>query len=314
MHFMRASACLAIMALTACNNNLVTLSGLPSPTVPNPRNSRTFHFSGKPTTFKVPPGVSLLHVTADGAQGGGSQGNYGPPGALGAEITALIPVKPGQQLVIYVGGHGTLGGNGSHAGGGFNGGGNAVANGYGGGGSTDIRTGRDLQDRILVAGGGGGTGETFKFYNGPYYWCYGGSDGLGGATKGGAGTYGYCGGGNGGAGASEVAGGSGGTGGPKGSPSQGGYGNQPCAGVSGNPGRLADSGAGGTGCAGNGGGGGGGYYGGGGGGSGGCCNAYGGGAGGGGGGGSSYVEPSAQKVQRAAGAGPTGAGLVTITW
>lgn len=314
MRFIRASACLAITALTACNNNLVTLSGLPAPTVPNPKNSRTFHLTGKAAPFTVPTGVTQIHVTVDGAQGGGSQGAVGPPGAFGAEISAEITVRPGQQLIVYVGGHGTIGGNGRAAGGGFNGGGNAFEKAYGGGGSSDVRTGPNLQDRILVAAGGGGTGETFKFLNGSQYWCYGGSDGLGGAAKGGQGSYGYCGGGNGGGGGSEVTGGAGGTGGPKGSASQGGYGNQPCKGAAGKPGRAGYGGAGAATCAGNGGGGGGGYYGGGGGGSGGCCNAYGGGAGGGGGGGSSYVEPNATQVQRATGAGPTGDGVVAFTW
>jgi len=314
MRFIRASACLTITALTACNNNLVTLSGLPAPTVPNPRNSRTFHTTGKAATFAVPTGVTQIHVTLDGAQGGGSSGAFGPPGARGAEISAEITVRGGQVLTIYVGGHGTAGGNGNATGGGFNGGGSALAHAYGGGGSSDVRTGPGLSDRIIVAGGGGGTGETFKFAEGSQYWCYGGSDGLGGATKGSQGSYGYCGGGNGGEGGSEVAGGSGGAGGPKGSPSQGGYGNQPCQGSSGKPGRLGSGGAGGMTCAGNGGGGGGGYYGGGGAGSGGCCNAYGGGAGGGGGGGSSYVELNATRVQRAAGGGPAGDGLVSITW
>ena len=313
MRFLRAWAYLTVTALlVACNNNLVTLSGLPQPTASGPP-SKTFSYTGKPQTFRVPAGVSQLNVTVEGAGGGGGTKGIGPPGARGAKITATISVKPGQILTIYVGGHGKLGGNGSAEGGGFNGGGNAVASAFGGGGSSDVRTGPTLSDRILVAAGGGGTGETLQVFpgTGSYYWCYGGGGGLGGAKGGGFGTYGYCNGGNGGRGGSIRAGGAGGAGGAQGS----GSGGQPCNGAPGKSGALGRAGDGGTRCSGSGGGAGGGYYGGGGGGSGGCCNAQGGGgAGGGGGGGSSYVEPTATNIQRSTGLGSPSDGLVSFTW
>ena len=315
MRFLRASTCLTITALTACNNNLVTLAGLPHPTASGPP-SATFSYTGKPQTFRVPIGVTHLNVTLLGAGGGGGNKGIGPPGARGAKITATIAVRPGQVLTIYVGGRGKLGGTGTADGGGFNGGGNAVASAFGGGGSSDVRTGPQLRDRIIVAGGGGGSGETLQVFKGHgYYWCYGGGGGLGGATTGGFGTYGYCSGGNGGRGGTERVGGSGGAGGPEGSGSGGSGGSQLCKGADGKNGTSGRGGGGGARCSGSGAGAGGGYYGGGGGGSGGCCNIYGGGgAGGGGGGGSSYVEPSATNVQRMTGFGSPSDGVVSFTW
>jgi hypothetical protein len=303
---------LIIMALAACNNNKVTLSGLPAPAEPGLPSTILF-YTGKVQAFTVPAGVTQLNVTVDGAEGGGGQ-DYTPPGARGAEIRATIPVRPGQNLSIYVGGRGGLGGNNGPAGGGFNGGGAAFAQAYGGGGSSDVRTGPSLRDRILVAGGGGGSGETLQIFAGSsYYWCYGGGGGLGGGDhRGGRGTYGYCNGGNGGIGGAQGTGGSGGAGGPEGPGSRG---SQPCKGAAGKSGALGAGGDGGGTCSGKGGGGGGGYYGGGGGGSGGCCGAQGGGgAGGGGGGGSSYVERSATNVRRLVGEGPLGDGQVMFTW
>jgi hypothetical protein len=80
-------------------------------------------------------------------------------GARGAEVggasVVAVPVTAGQQLAVVVGGKA------NRSTGGFNGGGSGVA-GYtsGGGGASDIRAGGwRLEDRIAVAGGGGGTGR-----------------------------------------------------------------------------------------------------------------------------------------------------------
>ena len=80
MRFLRTCACLTVTGLVACNNNLVTLSGLPHPTASGPP-SKTFSYTGKPQTFRVPAGVTHLDATVVGAGGGGGQKGIGPPGA-----------------------------------------------------------------------------------------------------------------------------------------------------------------------------------------------------------------------------------------
>ncbi|MBK9453156.1 MAG: CUB domain-containing protein [Bacteroidetes bacterium] len=111
--------------------------------------NQTFNFTGGVQTFTVPSGVTSITVDAYGAAGYGALG-------YGGRVQSTHPVVPGEVLQIYVGGAGT------ETTGGFNGGGNAGANiGYGsGGGATDIRQGgAGLANRIMVAGGGGGTGS-----------------------------------------------------------------------------------------------------------------------------------------------------------
>jgi hypothetical protein len=250
---------------------------------------RVFKYTGAAQTFKVPYNVTEIKVIA---LGGNGSSQYGERFGFGARVSAVIPVTPGEQLKIFVGG------NASKASGGFNGG--AVGGtdgccaggggGGGGGGATDVRAGAaTLGDRILVAGGGGGQGGQGE--------GAGGRGGRGGTPIGRPGgqregSYYVCN-GAGGLGGTETAGGAGGAG------SDCGY----TGGVSGANGTLGTGGAGGDGGskgvgddAGAGGAGGGGYYGGGGGGGGADSRgAFG--DGGGGAGGSSYVESSATKVR-----------------
>jgi hypothetical protein len=72
----------------------------------------------------------------------------------GGYVSADLAVTAGEVLEIYVGGEG------SGPTGGYNGGGNGGSTSYGaGGGASDVRRGAyTLSDRIIVAGGGGGTG------------------------------------------------------------------------------------------------------------------------------------------------------------
>ena len=111
-------------------------------------------------SFLVPNGVTYIEVDAYGAQGGYSTG--GIAGGLGGWTSAGFSVAPGETLYVFVGGQGETVATGI-ASGGFNGGGNSGEcsgnyAGSGGGGATDIRRGgTDLTDRIIVAGGGGGT-------------------------------------------------------------------------------------------------------------------------------------------------------------
>jgi hypothetical protein len=265
----------------------------------------TFHFTGKSQDFKVPAGVTHITVVARGATGAGN------PIADGGRVHAVIPVTPGETLVVYVGGDasGTTGG----FNGGASGGATGSRGGKGGGGATDVRQGgTSLGDRIIVSGGGGGVGQKGDTYG----------DGIGGKGGGKTGGTGGCvpfySSGSG----CERFGGYGGYGGTQYGGGQGGAGGN-CFIGSGTQGEDGAFGIGGNGSAGDlssgystfgGGGGGGGYYGGGGGGSG-CSYNYYNAGGGGGGGGSSYAERSATDVRFWQGwKNPTPNGLVVFSW
>ena len=125
--------------------------------------TRTFFYTGAVQTYSVPAGVTLITVTAAGAQGGqsGIATNISShvPG-YGGEIMSTVSVTPLTTLYVYVGGAGRSGLNTNK--GGFNGGGNSsfyTTNswGGGGGGASDVRTVLgSLDSRLVVAGGGGG--------------------------------------------------------------------------------------------------------------------------------------------------------------
>jgi hypothetical protein len=280
-----AGAVIAMLAGCAGGSSTSTVPTVAAPDGTLPYH-RTFRYTGSRQSFIVPAGVRRLHIVAIGGMGAGpnSSGDVRP-----GRMSALIPVTPGQQLYVFVGGAG------SGQAGGFNGGGNGGSSayceckGFGGGGASDVRRGGyRVTDRILVSGGGGGNGA-----NGDESADTGGSGGQGGGSIGGAGSAGSGDGtpGGGGGGGTQNRGGAGGTGG---SGSAG-------SGIGGALGSGGDGGAGGTsGSYGAGGGaGGGGYYGGGGGGAGnGSYSSYDDDeAGGGGGGGSSYIESTVIKYR-----------------
>jgi hypothetical protein len=228
-----------------------------------------FNYSGSAQTFTVPAGVTAISVDAYGANGESKISGYGGGWeGRGGRTQADLAVTPGEVLNIYVGGSHFYPGNGSF-GGGWNGGGaDGGDGGSAGGGATDIRIGGTaLNDRVLVAGGGGGCSNDNGNYNG----------GDGGGLTGETGSR-YNNSANGGAGGTQSAGGAGGTGT-----------NGSCTWITGSNGGAGSKGQGGNG---NntrerrGGGGGGGYFGGGGGAIG-CGFGW-----GGGGGGSSYTHPT----------------------
>jgi hypothetical protein len=129
------------------------------------RDSAVFNFKAEEQTWMVPQGVNKIHVDAYGAQGGSVNGGKG------GRVQSDMQVTPGTKLLIYVGSQPA-----SNEGG-YNGGGKGCGKGTGGGGGTDIRVGGSgLEARVLVAGGGGGTG-------------YGGEAGAGGGLTGGEGKY-----------------------------------------------------------------------------------------------------------------------------
>lgn len=111
--------------------------------------SLDFHYTGSVQTWTVPDGVTSISVDAYGSSGE-QLGNSKPYVGKGGRVQATMSVVPGQVLNIYVGGRNN-----------WNGGGTRVtSNGTRGGDATDIRIGGTaLTDRVLVAGGGGGTGN-----------------------------------------------------------------------------------------------------------------------------------------------------------
>ena len=123
-------------------------------------SEQEFTFTGSPEIFTVPNGVYTIRIDAYGASGG--DGVQGIGGDGGHAFAWDIPVQPGDQYEIRVGG---MGESGNGAAGGYNGGGTGAFGsstsygGGGGGGASDVRTvGGDLSSRLLVAGGGGGGG------------------------------------------------------------------------------------------------------------------------------------------------------------
>jgi hypothetical protein len=106
------------------------------------------------TTWTVPAGVTRITVVAEGGQGGtlGSGSGYGV-GGLGASVTAVLPVTPGQHLDVTVAGAAT-GSTGGIGGGGT--GGLASHPGGGGGGASSVTVGTDPW---VIAAGGGGAAE-----------------------------------------------------------------------------------------------------------------------------------------------------------
>ena len=252
---------------------LIPLPGQAEPVCEGNTCTITFGYTGSMQSWQVPDGAINLSFEIYGASGARGGGGGGVTGEL---------VDVPETLYIFVGGAGSQG---VTAAGGFNGGGRAGGNRGNegsGGGATDIRTGLELEDRILVAGGGGGGG---------------GYSGASGAAGGGLiANSGASGQGGGGGGGTQVSGGG------------AGYSN---GGSAASAGSFGQGGQGGTSWNAGGGGGGGGWYGGGGGGGDDddCCA-----DGGGGGGGSSYAsETNTQNVEHQVGVN-SGHGRLIITY
>ena len=81
------------------DSDLVPVSGAPN----SVSGHRTFKFTGTKQIFEVPHGVTQIRVIALGANGAGS-GNTG----YGGRVSAVIPVTYLDDLVVVVGGVGSL--------------------------------------------------------------------------------------------------------------------------------------------------------------------------------------------------------------
>lgn len=119
----------------------------------------TFNFTNNAQSFMVPNGVLSIHIQAWGAQGATVVSGSTGLGGLGGMAEGDLAVIPGQTLDIFVGGQGCVQLSGFGCGG-FNGGGDARDFGSGrggGGGASDVRVGGiNLNNRVIVAAGGGG--------------------------------------------------------------------------------------------------------------------------------------------------------------
>lgn len=119
-----------------------------------------FGFSGAPEHWTVPEGVTHVDITTQGA---GGYFDSDSDGGFGARVEGTIPVTPGDEFTLVVGGAGEL------SVGGFNGGGDGgegLRPGGGGGGATSVAVNGEL---VQIAGGGGGqsySGGQFSRNNG----------------------------------------------------------------------------------------------------------------------------------------------------
>ena len=161
----------------------------PEPVCASNTCSQIFEFRPEPYLWVAPAGALNLHFELYGAQGGQGARTFGL-GGFGGKVAGEFIVVP-EALVVYVGGQGLRG---SGAEGGFNGGG-AAGLGHGdegsGGGATDLRSSDSIEDRLVVAGAGGGSGG-FNFDEAGL----GGFGGLRVGSRGGAGQAGAGTGGN----------------------------------------------------------------------------------------------------------------------
>ena len=95
LRFGRYALCAGIAAamLAGCGGRAGS-GAVPANDAPNTLpGQQTFNYTGGAQNFKVPKGVKQIKVVARGGKGAGSPAVY--PG----RVTAVIPVKPGEELV-----------------------------------------------------------------------------------------------------------------------------------------------------------------------------------------------------------------------
>ena len=159
-----AAPALAASAAPATSVSLATPASLAAPALPTGCSQSGATVTCKYTStgehqFGVPAGVTSVTATVVGGQGGDDFG-ASTPGGLGAMATGTLSVTPGQAIFAEVG---ILGGAAGQVFPGFSDSG-------AGGGESDVRlcpaagaqpcaSGSTLASRLIVAGGGGGSGD-----------------------------------------------------------------------------------------------------------------------------------------------------------
>jgi hypothetical protein len=134
--------------------------------------AQTFSFNDTTQYFTVPSGVNMITLLASGGSGGGAVTNLGE----GASLSEMVPVNPGDTLVVMIGGAGSApsgnygagGAGGLSSGDGMNGGAGGSTTaidgtpGSGGGGGTEV-VDATTNTVLVVAAGGGGSGGNAQF-------------------------------------------------------------------------------------------------------------------------------------------------------
>lgn len=179
--------------------------------VPQGKTKVAFIFNQNDQTWTVPSNVTNIYVKLWGSGGGGGHNGswtVGSWGGGGGHTRGIVPVTPGEQLIIRVprGGFAQPGTTNAPFGGGSSTSGGDNQYGGGGGGYCGLfRAGTPAAIPLLIAGGGGGGGST----NGNQGWNNGGPGGGLNGLRGDASrnNTAYAGGGG-----TQTAGGAGGTG------------------------------------------------------------------------------------------------------
>jgi hemolysin type calcium-binding protein len=130
-------------------------------------NTQTFLFTGAEQTYTVPADVTAIHITAIGAAGQDSSfdgTNNLAKGGNSADVSGTLSVTPGQTLHVEVGGVGQCNGSRPGPGSAGDGGGASdvriVSVTDGGGSLCGTQSLTSLGSRLIVAGGGGGAGDS----------------------------------------------------------------------------------------------------------------------------------------------------------
>lgn len=122
-----------------------------------------FEYTGAVQSTTLTRGKYKLQVW--GAQGGSYSSSY--KGGYGGYSEGILTLNKETEVFIYVGGQSKTFTGSTASSGGFNGGGDGASSpdshAQGGGGGTDIRIGTDsLYARVIVAGGGAGSSDTYN--------------------------------------------------------------------------------------------------------------------------------------------------------
>ena len=135
---------------------LAALAAVTAPSAAQAATTQSFTTPGT-STYIVPTGVTQLSITSVGAAGA-PWCTFGG-GGRGAMVSGTVPVSPGEQLTVSVGGVGEI--CGAANAGGVGGGGSADTFAGGGGGASGVSAGAGAPtpaSELIVAGGGGGAG------------------------------------------------------------------------------------------------------------------------------------------------------------